>query len=121
MPYPPASHLDPAALGAAVELARALRRAAASLDELTSGAEGRNNDATMVIYQWLGPSRQVFDRLIENERHSATAARERLLAEADSWDRFCADATNARNERLLDEARAQHRANLARDGQDVTS
>lgn len=115
MPHPPSSYLSPAVLDGALQLARELRDAGEDVQILSSGARvgagggGRAGDAAMAMRQWIGPHRDTFEQLIQNEMASAQLTRSRLDEEADAWAQFWAEATNARQQRLYEEAMADHR------------
>ncbi len=112
MSHPPTSYLSPAQLELALDLARLLREASEEIRVLslgTSGSGGRAGDAALAMRHWIGPHRDTFERLHADEQASAVTARNRLDDEADAWARFWADATDARQQRLHDEAMADHR------------
>lgn len=117
VPYPSYSYLSPATIGMALGLARELVAAAEQVRLLVSGPSnnmamgtfGRAGDRLVAIRHWVGPHRDTFDQLMQNEMESAQLTTERLQQEADAWARFWATATNARNDRLHDEAMADHR------------
>ncbi len=116
MPYPTYSYLDEETMRAALDLARVLQAAAESIGRLTNGGAvggGRRRDKEQVVQDWIGPTRDTFELLFDNERESAAHARQRLTEEADGWAGFWATATNARNDRLYDEA--VHRYELTLD------
>ncbi|MEM7272898.1 MAG: hypothetical protein AAF547_07455 [Actinomycetota bacterium] len=110
--YPSYSYLSPATIGMALDLARELHGAAEEVRLLVSGetaaifmgVSGRAGDRVVAIRDWIGPHRDTFDRLMENEFDSARVTTERLIEEAEAWARFWAMAINARNDRLHDEA-----------------
>ncbi len=120
MTHPPSSYLSPAALESALDLARLLREASEEIRTLATGGAlvggaggggggGRAGDAAMAMRQWIGPHRDTFERLHDDEQASAVTARARLDDEADAWAAFWAQATNARLQRQYDEAMADHR------------
>jgi len=115
MPHPPSSYLSPAALEGALQLARDLRDAGEDVQLLSSGARvgagggGRAGDAAIAMRQWIGPHRDTFEELMANEMASARLTKTRLDEEADAWASFWAEATNARQQRLYEEAMADHR------------
>lgn len=95
----------------ALELARVLLAASEDVSNLAFGeasamsmSAGRAGDRSVATREWVGPHRDTFDQLIENELDSARTTRIRLADEADAWSRFWAMATNARNSRLHDQA-----------------
>ncbi len=111
MPYPSYSYLEPELLRSALDMARTLGDAAAMVDRLTFGGAasgrgdgGRQQAVRTVIGEWIGPARDTFDLLVGNERDAAVVAASRLAEDAEAWARFWATATNARNDRLYDEA-----------------
>lgn len=113
MSYPSYSYLSPATLNMALDLARVLRGASEDVSTLAFGESsavglsmGRAGDRIVATRGWVGPHRDTFDRLMDNELDSARTTTLRLAAEADAWARFWARATNARNNRLHDEAMA---------------
>ncbi len=121
MTYPSYSYLTPATIGMALQLARELRQAAADLGRLTSGAAvaynysgggGRVADKAVAVQDWIGPHRDTFESLFDNEMDSARTTGIRLGEEADAWARFWATAINARNDRLHDEALDRYRDNM---------
>lgn len=113
----PSSHLHPDTLELALDLARELRAASDQIGRLTVGTNtigaggggGREAAVAVARRHWIGPHRDTFDRLIGNEMESARAAQRCLDDEADEWAVFWADATNAREQRLHEEAMADHR------------
>lgn len=111
MSYPSYSYLTPPTINMALELARVLLAASEDVSRLAFGeasamslGAGRAGDRVVAARQWVGPHRDTFDQLMENEFDSARATRSALAAEADAWSRFWATAMNARNDRLHDEA-----------------
>lgn len=98
------SYLDPSTLELALDLARRLSEASTTVADLTGGASGRMADKAIAVREWVGPHRDTFELLFENEMSSAGLAESRLEDEADDWARFWAMAMNARNDRLYDEA-----------------
>ena len=123
MSHPPASYLTPETVEQALVLARELRAASGEIGQLTGGTPvvavggaaasglgaGRAGDAAIAAREWVGPHRDTFDRMIDDEAASAEAARSALDDEADAWAGFWAEATNARRQRLYEEAMADHR------------
>ena len=117
MSHPPPSALSPAALEHALDLARVLRAASEEIRLLTlggglvgpGGGGGRAGDAAQAMTHWIGPHRDTFERLHDDEQAAAVSARLRLDAEANAWAAFWAEATNARLERQHAEAMADHR------------
>lgn len=105
MPHPAYSYLSPTVLEMALQLARELRRAAGDVATLFNGGSGgRVADKAIAVEDWVGPHHDTFVRLFDNESASARTTELRLRHEADDWARFWATATNARNDRLYDEA-----------------
>ena len=125
MSHPPASYLSPVALEGALELAHLLRQAAEDVRFLVAGARagagggGRAGDAARAMRDWIGPHRDTFERLMGAEAESAELTRSRLDEEADAWAAFWAEATNARRQRLHDEAMSDHRRAVQRYEQDL--
>lgn len=106
------SYLSQAELELALDLARVLHEASEEVRVLSLGAGGsggRAGDAAMAVRHWIGPHRDTFEQLHADEQASAVTARNRLVEEADAWARFWADATEARQDRLHDEAMSDHR------------
>lgn len=121
MSYPSYSYLAPSTLNMALELARVLLAASEDVSTLGFGeasamsmSTGRSGDRLMATREWVGPHRDTFDQLMENELDSARTTRLRLASEADAWSQFWARATNARNNRLHDEAMATFNAGMDR-------
>lgn len=110
MTHPAFSYLTPAALEAALAMARRLRAASSEIGRLVgvggAGQGGRIGAKAIAAVDWIGPHHVVFERRFGAELDSATAARARMDEEADAWADFWARATNARNQRLHDEAQA---------------
>ncbi|MEM7324753.1 MAG: hypothetical protein AAF531_16820 [Actinomycetota bacterium] len=111
MSYPAYSYLTPSTLNMALELARVLLAASEDVSTLGFGeanamslGTGRAGDRLVATREWIGPHRDTFEQLMENELDSARTTKLRLATEADAWSRFWARATNARNDRLHDEA-----------------
>jgi hypothetical protein len=105
----------------ALELARVLLAASEDVSTLGFGeasamsmSAGRSGDQMMATREWIGPHRDTFDQLMENELDSARTTRLRLESEADAWSQFWARATNARNDRLHDEAMTAFRSSMER-------
>jgi hypothetical protein len=121
--HPPASYLSPEDVEAALEMARELQRAAAGVRLLMNGASGaavggagavglgtgRAAAVAIATREWIGPHRDTFLQLIEDEVGSADATTRAMEEEADAWAAFWAEATNARLNRLHELAMADHR------------
>lgn len=125
MSYPAYSYLSSGVLAKALELARELRQAESDVSNLSFGASvphslgvgGRAADKRMAVEDWVGAHHDTFEQLFENEQQSATDTMVALGEEADAWAEFWATATNARADRLHDEAMEDHR-NVMRRYQD---
>jgi hypothetical protein len=113
MTHPAYSYLTPDMLELALDMARRLHGASMDVSMLANGGYGsggsfsgggRLTDRSVAVREWVGPHRDTFDLLFDNEMASADTTWQRLADEADEWARFWAMATNARNQRLYDEA-----------------
>lgn len=118
MPHPPYSYLDPSVVVLALDLARELRQAADDVDTLANGGTGpggtggRAGDKAIAVREWIGPHRSTFEALFDNETDSARTTVRRLQSEARAWAWFWALATNARNDRIHDEAMGRYEADM---------
>ena len=115
MTYPSYSYLSPSTLDMALQLARVLLKASEDVSTLGFGEAsanslgmGRSGDRFVATREWIGPHRETFDQLMENELDSARITVRRLESEADAWSFFWSRATNARIDRLHDEGMARH-------------
>ncbi|MGH1492746.1 MAG: hypothetical protein ACRBK7_25690 [Acidimicrobiales bacterium] len=112
MTYPSYSYLPETTLAQALHLARELHGASSDISRLAHGASGyglygsagRSGDKSVATANWIGPHRETFESLFENEMQSVRATERALEIEADAWARFWARAINARNDRLYDQA-----------------
>jgi len=112
MTYPSYSYLPETTLDQALHLARELHGASSNVSRLAHGASGyglygsagRAGDKSVATASWVGPHRETFESLFENEMQSVRATERALENEADAWARFWARAINARNDRLYDQA-----------------
>lgn len=121
MSYPPSSYLSPEDVASALEMARELQDGATRLRALIDGigggppsgmggiVGGRAGAVSMATRKWVGPHRDTFLQLIDDEVGSAADAERAMEEEAEAWAAFWADATNARLQRLHDLAMADHR------------
>lgn len=115
--YPAYSYLSPGILAMALDLARELRQAESDVSSLSFGASvsvsyvagSRAADRQVAVKDWVGAHRDTFEQLFENEQQSVEATVAALSDEADAWAEFWATATNARADRLYDEAMEDHR------------
>lgn len=121
MTYPSYAYLTPDTLEMALDMARRLHAASMDVSQLAKGGYGsgysfqgggRVSDHSTAVRQWVGPHRDTFDLMFTNEMDSADTTWQRLAEEADEWARFWATATNARNERLHDEAMAAYHTRM---------
>lgn len=115
MSYPPYSYLPPATVDIALDMARELRRASTEVAELSrTGPENRRAAQAHVIETWSGPAQAEFLAKCREEVHSALAVERELANEAEEFARFWATATNARIDRLHQEALDRHHQEMRR-------
>lgn len=116
MPHPSYSYLTPETLEMALDLARSLRHGSQEVTTLAYGGGvgyeggGRTGDKYTAARDWVGPHKDTFELLFNNERDSIAQTLSQMNDEADAWAEFWATAINARNARLHEEAVNRHNA-----------
>ncbi len=99
---------DPGALESALALARVLWSAAESVGNSRTGRTSASDTATTM---WMGPHKDTFVGLYDDEDQKSIATEAALRAEAAEWASFWQTCTNMRQDRLYNERVSRWHAN----------